>query len=115
MAKGDQKSISGVWLKASGVPGIPQVDYDRYLAEIETCEYNDEEAAQLIEALHAIASGFADIAWSISSTHTACGKGDKKHIELPKSATDMLKSSVKSKQKPTHKNGSGEPFTRSHR
>ncbi|WP_262694679.1 hypothetical protein [Kordiimonas aquimaris] len=110
MAKGDQKTINGVWLEASRVPGIPQVDYDRYMAELEGMEYNEAEAIQLIEALQFIAAGFADLAWRSSATQTACGKGTSPSTNLPKSAADMLKSSVKPKQKPTRNNGSDMPL-----
>lgn len=115
MAKGDQKSINGVWLEASRVPGIPQVDYDRYMAEIEGLDYSEAEALILIESLRAIAQGFVDIAFRVSATQTACGKDTCSHTALPKSAADMLNSSVKSKPHLTSKNGDDTPLAGSQR
>lgn len=108
-------SIQGVWLKASGVPGIPKVDYDRYMAELEGYDYSDEEAHQLIETLHALAVGFVDIAMRVSATQTACGQQGAQQTALPKSAVNMLKSSGKSTKPKADKGGCDMPFARSHR
>lgn len=105
MAKESQACVNGVFLKVAEKSGIPQVDYERYLAEIEDYNYSDEEALQIIQALRSVAEGFADIAWRISPAQSACGKENQQSISLPKSAADMLKSSVKSNQTTHDKNG----------
>lgn len=115
MAKSAQKSINGVWLKASGVSGIPQIDYDRYRTELDELDYSEEEAIKLIETLHAIANGFADIAFKVSATQTACGQSAQSQTPLPKSASGMLKSSLNSKENQTSNNGTHLPFAGSHR
>lgn len=105
MARESRDAINGVFLKVHGPGTIPQVDFDRYMAELKDCEYSEEEAAQIVQTLVAIAEGFADLSWRICATRTACGKPQSPRFTPPQDSRNMLKSPVKSNQDEHDKNG----------
>lgn len=73
-------------------PRMLVIDYDYYLTFLEESDAPIEQKYELIEILHNIMKGFADIAFGLSPTQNTCGQLAEIDSERRIPARNMIKS-----------------------
>lgn len=72
-------------------PAPPQIDFDKYIEEMEDFDLTEDEARELLEALCKILVGIVDLTLGITPSQTVCGQNQKKPLPSPLPHDKMVK------------------------
>lgn len=85
-----ETSLSQIHNTAS-YPTAPQIDFDKYIEEMEDFDLTEEEARELLEALCKILVGIVDLTLGITPAQTVCGQNRKKPLPSPLPHNEMVR------------------------